>query len=150
MKSYSDLLDNLNRFDLDDVFFELWSDVNIQNFIIELNTEGKPSSQLIRGIDNEGNLIEPPYTFNTIQYKVNKGQIFDVVTLRDTRDFYESFVVIPLKTGYRIESDPIKEGKSLFDKYGDDIEGLTGENIEIKLAFIEEGFNRKLEQRLFR
>ena len=149
MQDFERLLKNINNLNINDIFFELWSDNRVQNYIIDLNTEGKPTSQLYElGVDSLGNSLGE-YSPFTIPFKVEKGQRFDHITLKDTGDFYESFIVTPLKTGFKIDANPIKDDDNLFDLFGKDIVGLTEENQERLVAFIEADFNKKLEERLF-
>lgn len=151
MHDFERLLRNVNDLDINDVFKQIWSDSKVQRFIIALNTEGETTSQLFNlGVDSDGQLLTPAYTFNTIQFKVEKGQRFDHVTLKDTGGFYESFVVIPLPTGFRLTANPIvDDGSNLFEKYGEKVVGLTESNQELLGAFIEEDFTKELEKRLF-
>ena len=59
MKDFERLLNNVNKFDLNDVFYTLWNDNKVQNYIIELNTEGQPTSQLYNlGVDSLGETLE--------------------------------------------------------------------------------------------
>ena len=104
MKDLERLHKNLTKLDVDDIFYTLWSKSDVKNLIVRLNTRGETTSQLIRGIDSEGQAITPPYTIKTIQIKVEKGQIIDWVTLYDTGEFYESFEVRPFKKGFSIDA----------------------------------------------
>lgn len=148
MKDLERLLKNLNKLDINDIFFTLWKDNRVQNFIVDLNTEGKPTSQLYElGIDSQGNTLGE-YSPYTIQFKIDKGQRFDHVTLKDTGDFYETFKVKPTKKGFEIIANPNKDDDNLFEIYGKEIVGLTEENKTILLAFVKEDFERELEKRM--
>ena len=106
MQDFERLLKNVNNLNINDIFFELWSDNRVQNYIIDLNTEGENTSQLYElGVDSLGNSLGE-YSPFTIPFKVEKGQRFDHVTLKDTGGFYESFMVTPLKTGFKIDANP--------------------------------------------
>ena len=149
MKDIERLLRNVNNLDINDILFTLWNDNKVQNYIIDLNTEGEQTSQLYNlGIDSEGNNLGE-YSPYTIQFKVEKGQRFDHVTLKDTGDFYETFVVKPNKKGFEIVANPNKDDDNLFEIYGKEIVGLTEDNKTILLGFIKEDFNKELEKRLF-
>lgn len=150
MEDFKRLLDNINKLDINDIFNQLWSDNKTQNFIIELNTEGQPTSQLFKfGIDSKGVSLGD-YSDFTIQLKIEDGQPFDRITLKDTGDFYETFVVRPLKKGFSLNANPNKDGDNLFKNFGEDIVGLTKDNEIVLAAFIEKDFNDELEKRLFR
>jgi len=149
MKDFERLLNNVNKFDLNDVLYTLWNDNKVQNYIIELNTEGQPTSQLYNlGVDSLGETLGE-YSDYTIQFKIEDGQRFDHITLKDTGDFYETFKVKPSKKGFQIIANPVKEDNNLFDEYGKDITGLTEDNKTLLLAFVKEDFNKEIEKRLF-
>ena len=149
MDDFKRLLNNINKLDIDDIFNQLWKDNKTQNFIIQLNTEGQPTSQLFKfGVDSLGVSLGE-YADFTIQKKIEDGQLFDRITLKDTGDFYETFIVRPLKKGFSMRANPDKEDNNLFDEFGSEIVGLTKENEVILAAFIEKDFNDELEKRLF-
>ena len=52
-------------------------------------------------------------------------------------DFYDSFTVTPTaNANYTIDSDPMKNGKSLFKRWGENVEGLTDENAEKVIDYL--------------
>jgi len=149
MKDIERLLSNLNNLNINDIFFALWSDNKVQNYIIDLNTEGETTSQLYNlGVDSEGNSLGE-YSPYTIQFKVDKGQRFDHITLKDTGDFYETFKVKPKKRGFELVANPNKDDDNLFEIYGKEIVGLTKDNQKLLMAFVETDFNKELEKRVF-
>lgn len=81
------------------------------------------------GIDSEGNEINPGYTEFTIKIKMEKGQPFDKVTLKDTGDFHNSLYIRYAKGEFEIMSDDPKADK-LMEKYGEEILGLINENLQ--------------------
>ena len=94
--------------------------------ICELNSE----EQLYKkGETSTGVSIDTyqPYRPLTIQIKTEKGQPTDRVTLNDTGDFYESFVIFADEVGFEIDATDWKRGE-LVDKYGEEIFGLNEEN----------------------
>tara|TARA_B100001287_G_C22686610_1_gene534240 strand:+ start:15205 stop:15678 length:474 start_codon:yes stop_codon:yes gene_type:complete len=107
----------------------------ILDLIVKLNTE----NQLFeKGIRSDGTEIEPFYSPFTVELKQSRGQRTDHVTLKDTGDFYNSFVAfVDSSKDIIIQSNPIKIDEStgfetnLIFKYGEKIEGLTQENINI-------------------
>lgn len=113
------------RLDINDILYDIWSEEDVQEFIIELNTK----NQLFeRGIDSdERDLGE--YAPFTKQIKQDKGLPFDRVTLYDDGDFYESFVIIPTNKGFIIDADTTsKYDKDLLTEWGKEILGLTDES----------------------
>ena len=149
MKDFDRLLANVQRIDLNDVFLAMWKRNDVQDYIIELNTEGENTSQLFElGIDSEGNRLGD-YSGFTKNIKASKGQRIDHITLKDTGEFYKSFKVTPNKNGFRISANPNKDDSNLFDDFGVDIVGLTKENVLKLLDFIEPMFSKEFERRLF-
>ena len=151
MKDFERLLKNVTNLDLNDVFLSMWKRNDVQQYIVKLNTAGEKTSQLYNlGVDSLGKSLGD-YTFNTIQMKLagDGNKRVDHITLIDSGGFYNSFVVIPSKKGFKVSSNPIMDdGTNLLDRFPD-VEGLTKENEEILLAFIESDFNKELEKRLF-
>lgn len=145
MKDIERLLNNVNKLDLDDILLAMWKRNDTQDYIIELNTE----EQLYdKGIDSKGNDLGE-YSPYTKQIKSEKGQRFDHITLKDTGEFYKSFVVKPNKKGFKITANPNKDDTDLFREFGVDIVGLTKESVFKLLDFIEPLFKKELEKRLF-
>jgi hypothetical protein len=155
MRDFDRLLANVQRIDLNDVFLAMWKRNDVQDYIIELNTEGEDTSQLFElGIDSEGKSLSDSSLFGgyspfTKQIKASKGQRIDHITLKDTGEFYKSFKVTPNKNGFRISANPNKDDSNLFDDFGVDIVGLTKENVLKLLDFIEPMFSKEFERRLF-
>lgn len=61
-------------------------------------------------------------------------------TLKDTGEFFASMYVQVLRDSFVINANGDKGEDNLFEKYGDDIIGLTDENLEIVIERIKEGF----------
>ena len=138
MNDFEKLYKEVMKFDVNQILKNVWNTSQVQQFIVALNTEGKPSSQLYNlGEDSDGAKLTPPYTFNTVRIKIENGQRSDHVTLRDTGGFYESFEVDGFAFGFEITADTITDsGTDLEDKYGQKIIGLNETNIEILGEFI--------------
>lgn len=115
-----ELRDNINDY----IRLEVIED---EAFICDMNSE----NQLFeKGITREGIKINSyaPYSKNTIAVKIAKGQPTNRVTLRDTGEFHASFVVYTDDTKFFIDAKDWKTNK-LGEKYGEEIFGLTDENI---------------------
>lgn len=150
MKDFERLYNNLNKLDLNDVFLQIWKDSKVQKYIIDLNTEGESTSQLYElGEDSTGRSLGN-YSPVTIDYKLfgSGDSRIDHITLKDTGEFYESFKVLPMKTGFKMTANPNKDDTNLFQVYGADIVGLNEDNVELLLAFVEDDFNKELEKRI--
>lgn len=61
-------------------------------------------------------------------------------TLKDTGEFFASMFVAVLKDSFIIDADGQKGKDNLFEKYGDEIIGLTDENLQKVIERIKEGF----------
>ena len=131
------LLNNAIRLNENQIIDEILSDKAFQAFIINLNTEEQLFKQGINALNVKLADVDNPYTEATIEGtsqfegKRSKGQPFDRVTLKDTGEFYESFRITLNKNNFVISSDPIKDGTSLFQRWGKEIEGLTPENLQL-------------------
>jgi len=118
---------NLKKFSVDYLMERLYEDKVFRALIVYLNKE----EQLFeKGVDSGGNLLSPEYRPFTISEKQRKGQRFDHVTLKDTGEFYKSFVVSLVGSNdFLIEANTIKESGDLMDKYGADILGLSDDSL---------------------
>ena len=148
MNDFERLLSSIERFNVNEILREVWKNPKVQNFIIDLNTEGKPTSQLFEKGEDSLGVSLGDYSPFTKAIKAEKGQRLDHITLKDTGDFYETFNVIPFLLGFRLEANPIKEDSNLFDDFGKDIVGLNEENIIILGEFIRPFFIAVAKKRL--
>lgn len=94
-----------------------------QNVFEDLQT-----GQLDRGIDSEGNEIEPEYSPVTVQIKKLKGQPSDRVTLKDTGDFHNAMFLAGGGSGQFQIGNRDKKLNKLERKYGKEVLGLTDES----------------------
>ncbi|PHR23552.1 MAG: hypothetical protein COA36_16610 [Desulfotalea sp.] len=112
-------------------------DSQVQDAILELNTQ----AQLFDlGEDSEGiklSAIGGSYSSVTLALHPEKSK--DKITLRDTGKYYDSFKLTPESTGdFKITSNPNKNGRSLFERWGDKVEGLNEGNYQKALDIIEQ------------
>lgn len=138
MDELEKLLKKIVSLNQDVLLKSVYSDSKVRQFIISLNTEGQKTSQLYElGEDSKGGDLGN-YTDYSIQLKLDGfgDSRIDHITLKDTGDFYESFEVKPLKDGFRITANPLKEDTDLFKEFGADIVGLNEKNKEILARFI--------------
>ncbi len=151
-KPIRDILMSIINLDVDDIAFEIARTNTFKKLVISLNTEGLPTSQLFElGEDSEGKRLDDiggGYTLFTIYEKLKFNQPIDRVTLKDTGDFYRSFTVIPYKGGFKIEADTFKDGDNLENRWGNNIVGLSQENLEIIVNLYIEKINEKVRQRI--
>lgn len=121
LEKITEFRDNLDEY----IRLEIIED---EAMILDMNSQ----SQLFeKGITRDGIRIDSyaPYSPRTIQVKLAKSQPTNRVTLRDTGDFQGSFVLIINEDRFFIDATDWKTSK-LGEKYGEQIFGLTDENIE--------------------
>lgn len=70
-----------------------------------------------------------PYSPTTIAIKEENGQPYDRVTLRDTGDFHHSFYLKIDNEKFEFDAEDWKT-RDLLRLYGDEIMGLTDDNIQ--------------------
>lgn len=132
----SDLVENGRALTIDKALFFVFSDDQIQDFVLELNTGGGIfargiKGQLFSGVDSTGNELADiggDYSPITIQEKQFKGLPTDRITLFDEGDFYRSFRIDVSKDSVSISANTIKEGVDLQNRWGDELLGLTDES----------------------
>lgn len=130
MEALINALNNLKGLNLNEVMAIVYEEPAFQQLVGKLNTD----QQLYLGIDSTGASLGE-YAPSTIAYKKRKNQPTDRVTLKDTGDFYKDFDIIVDEDGFIITSFDNKTNK-LVDKYGNDIFGITDENFEAVLTYI--------------
>ena len=129
MEALINALNNLKGLNLNEVMAIVYEEPAFQQLVGKLNTE----QQLYLGIDSTGASLGE-YAPSTIVYKKRKNQPTDRVTLKDTGDFYNFDIIID-EDGFIITSFDSKTSK-LVDRYGNDIFGITDENFEAVLTYI--------------
>jgi len=97
------------------------------------------------GVDSDGVVIVPEYTYVTKTIKRVKGQPTDRVTLKDTGKFYKSFRVVVRKQDFEIIARDRKTGK-LKRKYGDEILGIAPSNLDVVIDLIRDGVNKRIKK----
>ncbi|GAB3278263.1 hypothetical protein GCM10027347_52540 [Larkinella harenae] len=108
------------------VLYHLMAEVVTENedYIKKLNQD-----RLFQGKNTDGSEIRPGYKESTKGIKRKKNQPDDRVTLRDKGDVYERIFVDVFYAAFTVEnSDPKIE--SLRTKYGDEILGMSKEDVE--------------------
>jgi len=117
----------------------------LKDLIIELNTD----AQLFqKGIDSQGQSLGE-YAESTKLLKRSEGLPFDRVTLYQEGDFYKTWRVFMRNGNIAIEADGDKDDKNLFDVYGEDVVGLTEENLQIVIDEIKNDTPELVKELLF-
>ena len=99
----------------------------IKKLIIFLNTDDQLGQD---HVDSLGQELFNQFTNRTF-YSPNdpKGRAGKPYTLNDTGAFWDSFTVAVQQGRIIIDANPFKDGDNLFDAYGQDVVGLTDENL---------------------
>jgi hypothetical protein len=128
------------------------SDKDLQDEITRMNTQ----DQLYElGIDSKGNSLGE-YSHATIygtkkyEGKIQKGQRYDHITLSDTFRFYNSFKVkVQSDGGFVISAKTDKGGgDDLARNYGQDILGLTQENLGYVRMEVKKSITKEIRKKL--
>lgn len=125
-KPIRNILQKVLDFNENQAFFLLFEQSIVMDYVLDLNT----NEQLFKeGVDSTGQKIGI-YSGVTFDSKIRKfGRFPEHITLYDTGEFYESFKINNTKNGYiDIIANPNKNGENLFQKYGEEIVGLTDES----------------------
>lgn len=108
--------------------------------------EVKQREQLFSGETAQGTDIQPPYRPLTVAIKMEKGQPYDRVTLRDTGSFYQGLYVRVDSSTITTDSTDEKTMK-LKEKYGEQIFGLNDKFAsEVMRETIRPVFKAKIQQ----
>jgi len=122
-------------------------DREVKDMIIQLNTEDQLEEH---GIDSLGRLLGD-YSPVTVAIKKMKGQRVDHITLKDTGKFYDSWVVTVTRNEIIFDADDTTYyDQPLFNVWGEDVLGLTDENMEFVKQLIYEKYIEFIENELSR
>jgi len=123
----------LSRLDSNDVFIFVFSRNEVLEFAERLNRE-----QLRTGFDAKGESLKErsDYSPSYRAFKTRRGTPKDIVDLNLTGKFYDSIQAKYEGGNLIIQGDTIKDGQDLRKRWGNQIIGLTNENIEILRQYI--------------
>ena len=134
-------LSKMNRQQIQAVLVNILKQKATQKFIINLNTRVQLYQEGENSLGVKLSQVGGEYTSLTKSIKKRKGQPTNRVTLYDTGGFYGSFGVTPEQNAdFVIDSDPMKGSYDLFDRWGEDVEGLNEENMKKVLDYLEAKF----------
>jgi hypothetical protein len=120
----------------------------IKKLITDLNTEDQLFDDNIDSTGVKLSAIGGGYSNITlVASKTPKKGKFDI-NLRDTGEFYRSWKVTVDKTGILIQADTDKDGTDLQERWGDNIIGLTDENLGVVTEAIKENYIRVLRREI--
>lgn len=131
-----DVLDRAKNLDTDKVWL-ISIDEKTKEHIIQMNTEDQLESD---GVFSDGTPTGK-YSPLTILYKRAKGDRYDHMTFKDTGQFYDSWEVRVDRDGLDINADgQVSADTNLFTIYGNDILGLTDENMFFFIEMVKENY----------
>ena len=146
-ESVTNILDNAINLNEDEAWI-VSIDNGVQNKIIELNTIDQLYN---KGIDALGDSLGDYSRVSVEVYGKRAGHI----TLKDTEEFYNSFVVLVRKDSFviranTIKNDSIKGDTDLTVRFGKDIIGLTKDNLDIITELILTNIINYVNKQLFK
>lgn len=118
------VIQNTKKLDENKILREIFNNTSIQQDIIFLNQE----QMYEKGIDSKGESLGE-YSNFTIGKKIEKGQRYDHVTLKDTGDFYNSMKFKNGKDGFTISANMVKPDTNLETIFPNAL-GLTDESLQ--------------------
>lgn len=130
----------------------------LEKMVIQLNTAIQMRTQ---HVDSNGDDLYSIYHESSVYSKtteiLSQGRKIagTPYTLFDTGEFFKSFNVILHEDGFEIEADPIKNGgqyggTNLFVEYGEDILGLTDENMNRFLYALTPQIQKVIQEQIFK
>ncbi len=124
-----DLMERSKALSQREIWFYVFSDMKFKTKVLDFIR----IDQLFEQGVNEDNLVIGVYSLRT-QMEFNPEKVANTpYTLKDTGDFYKSFMMEVLPDGIIINADGIKDdGTDLLERFTDKILGLTDES-KIKL-----------------
>lgn len=136
------------------IWMKVFSDKDLQKYIIDVLIQDE---QLQKGIDGTGQRITDnegnnSYSFWTELISGGKKQEGDPYTLKDTGEFYQSMVFLLGQNFFEVDADPNKTNEftgkvtNLFDKYGEEIVGLTEQSTEKLKEKLKEKYNEQIRR----
>jgi len=118
---------NAANLDVGDMFMRVFAQPDKQQLVITLNQQ----KQLFEEGVNSMNVIIGTYSPATEQMTGGEKRAGQHYTLLDTGAFYESFKIVSVtKESFTIDANGNKGDENLFEKYGQEILGLTDESKE--------------------
>lgn len=142
----ADLFRKIKALDENELFIEIMSLEDTQEFIVKLNTD-----QLRwKYINSDGVLLSKiggGYSDSTLKKGKKAGKF--KVDLYDTGQYHESFRITNIgSSGFEITSDPNKGDTNLLDEWGTEIEGLTFESLDKAARFLIQRYQLVIRKKL--
>lgn len=110
----------------------------IRDLIVFMNTEDQFGKDHIDSLGQKlFNTLTDRTTYSLFDEKGRGGQPYE---LNDTGEYWRSFKATIGNGFIVITSDPFKDGDNLLETYGNNIEGLTEENLQALITLAHEFF----------
>lgn len=136
---------NIQKLNRENILIDIYEKKKMQDFILDKN---RYDQLFYQGVDSNGYRLAP-YSANTIVIKRRKNQPIDRTTLKDSGDFYDTFVLIfSSDLDFIVGADD--SGKNLFDRYGNDILGFTKDNKDEIINEVGNQFVEKTKKQIFK
>jgi len=132
-----DLMDRTMHISHREIWFYVFQDLAFKQKVLDWVRIDQLFEQ---GTDEKGQVIG--YYSEVTEMVYNPDKIAGTpYTLKDTGDFYKSFMIEVLADSFIIDADPIKsDGTNLFERYGDGIIGLDEESKKKLINEIKERY----------
>lgn len=147
-----EILERATTINIDVVLSKVFKRRAVKTFIENLNKKQLKGSvdannERLSYIDAEGN-EHIGYSPSTAKSSRGKKKVGEPYNLFDTGEFYKSIKAIPELNGVDLISNPIGYDVYLYRKFGNDIVGLTQENILLLQEFIKPIFQKEVRKYL--
>ena len=136
----------LDRLSDDAMWFHAMQNPKMKLEIERMNTIDQLYNQ---GIDSKGRSLGD-YSPYTVMIKQSDGQRYDHITLNDTGAFYRSFTVVVDRDGLTIDADDSSRyDVPLLVVYGEDVLGLTSQNMQKLIDIVRDEYIEYLWNEIF-
>ena len=144
MEALEILLRNVINLDPNEVMNEFISQGVVEKFILDLEKE----RLFTFGEDSRGKTLGQ-YSESTKQRKRVKGLPSGHITLFETGEFYDSFTLTLTGDGFILNANAKKSETNLFERYGNDILGLSDEDFEKFIEYSIDGLRQIILSKIF-
>lgn len=130
-----ELFDNIKKLSEPTMFITVLNNQQTQEYIVKLNVD----QMRLYYMNSDGvQLSDVGGEYSPVTVQLGNKKNAQSVDLHDTGEFHESFEIIDVNAdGFTITSNPLKEdGTNLLDEWGEEIEGLTTENMEVLRGYL--------------
>lgn len=136
--------DNIIKLDIDELLAEIYDRNEFKELVAQLNLQDQ---LFAKGINSKGVSLGE-YAESTKKKKRKDGLPDDRITLFQSGSFYDTIQIIPDNDGFWIVMDGRKQNTDLFVRYGEDVLGLTEENLEPLKDLINEELVKLIQEKI--